>query len=73
MQRHQRITERREKLRQLEKHHIIPISKGGRDVEDNIAYVRKIDHRLYHVLFGNRTPEEIVLYLNSYFWRPKDI
>ena len=54
----------------LEQHHIIPRSKHGKDTDGNIAYVGRIDHRLYHTLFGNRTPEEIILYLNSYFWKP---
>ena len=68
MNRHKR---RAEHLRALEKHHIIPTSKGGKDVEDNIAYIRRIDHRLYHALFYNRTPEEIILYLQNYFWSPR--
>lgn len=71
MRQQRRVRERRERLRQLEKHHIIPLTKGGIDVPENVAYVRRIDHRLYHYLFSNRTPEEIIMYLNSYFWQPR--
>jgi hypothetical protein len=52
------------------KHHIIPRSRGGRLV-DNIAYVSRDEHRAYHTLFGNRTPEECLVYLNERFWNNK--
>jgi len=30
-------------------------------------------HQVYHKLFGNKTPKEIMNYLNSYFWKDKYI
>ena len=35
---------------------------------DNITIVDIRKHEAYHELFGLRTPEEVVEYLNSYFW-----
>jgi hypothetical protein len=52
------------------RHHIIPRSRGGRD-GDNIAYVSERDHRFYHALFENKTPREIIRYLNQEFWNGK--
>ena len=53
--------------RKLTKHHIIPTSKGGEN-KDNIAMVKQGLHRKYHDLFSNRTPEEILEFLENYFW-----
>ena len=55
----------------LTKHHIIPRSRSGPDVKDNIAYVPRRAHEQYHTLFSNRTPEEIVRYLSEDFWANK--
>lgn len=49
-------------------HHIIPRSKGGSDEKSNLANVGHKQHDLYHQLFENKTPEEILEYLVSYFW-----
>jgi hypothetical protein len=51
----------------LTRHHIIPTSRGGGSL-DNICYVPRIQHKEYHNLFGNRTPEEIIDYLLTDFW-----
>jgi hypothetical protein len=50
------------------RHHIIPKSRGGRD-RDNIVMIDGRQHEKYHALFMNRTPAEIIGYLNQYFWR----
>lgn len=49
-------------------HHIIPRSKGGSDDQINLAEISQRKHALYHQLFENRTPEEIIKYLVEYFW-----
>lgn len=36
--------------------------------QDNITIVDIRKHEAYHELFGLRTPEEVIEYLNSYFW-----
>jgi 5-methylcytosine-specific restriction endonuclease McrA len=51
------------------KHHIIPKSRGGDSHLENLAIVSVKQHQAYHTLFDNRTPEEIVEYLNKTFWR----
>lgn len=52
----------------LTRHHIIPRSRGGRNLESNLAYIPEREHRFYHALFENRTPEEIGSYLQKVFW-----
>jgi len=52
-------------------HHIIPKSRGGNSGERNIAKVNGKLHQNYHTLFENRTPEEIIDFLNDYFWSGK--
>lgn len=52
----------------ITKHHIIPRSRGGKNLESNICYVPSREHNLYHQLFENKTPIEITDYLNKSFW-----
>lgn len=44
------------------RHHKIPRSRGGGN-GDNVILVPEKQHRAYHKLFGNRTPEEIIDYI----------
>lgn len=48
-------------------HHIIPKSRGGGGLE-NIAGLTLKDHRLYHSMFSNLTPPEIIKYLVNHYW-----
>ena len=50
------------------KHHIIPRSRYGGNEDYNICMVEERKHRLYHELFSNLTPAEIVEYLIKEFW-----
>ena len=52
----------------LDKHHIIPSSRGGTSKLENITMVRIIDHQKYHTLFENQTPDEIVETLVNKYW-----
>lgn len=63
--------EKREEKKKDKKsrHHIIPSSRGGTDKDKNISVINNQEHRDYHTLFGNMTPEEITEYLVKYFWR----
>ena len=54
--------------RKQTRHHILPRSKGGTNDPSNIAMVKQGLHRKYHELFNNRTPEEILEFLENYFW-----
>jgi hypothetical protein len=49
------------------KHHVLPRSRGG-GYKDNIVIIPRVDHDAYHKLFGNMTPEEIILYLIKKYW-----
>jgi hypothetical protein len=53
-------------------HHVVPRSKRGKTLPDNLATIEKGKHLLYHELFENRTPVEILEYLVNYFWRSQD-
>ncbi len=52
---------------QLTKHHIIPRSRKYIGIT-GVCKVERFLHELYHHLFGNMTPEEILEYLNKTFW-----
>jgi hypothetical protein len=56
------------KYKHHSRHHIIPKSRGGDNGLENIAIVNSKEHQLYHHLFSNRKPEEIVNYLVNEFW-----
>jgi 5-methylcytosine-specific restriction endonuclease McrA len=48
------------KYKHHSRHHIIPKSRGGNSSLENIAIVNSKKHQLYHNLFSNRRPEEII-------------
>ena len=50
------------------RHHIIPRSRGGNSSHENLAVVNSVAHNKYHILFGNKTPDEIIRNLVDYFW-----
>ena len=54
--------------KKLTRHHICPRSRGGSNSSYNIAKVPEREHDLYHRLFENKTPDEIMEYLNKTFW-----
>ena len=57
--------------RKQDNHHIIPLSrlsKGGRKRKDNTIRVDKHRHVIYHELFSNLLPGEIIEQLNSEFF-----
>jgi len=49
-------------------HHIIPRSRTKHLKHNKVKINRKL-HEYYHSLFENRLPEEIVEFLNAYFWK----
>jgi hypothetical protein len=63
-----RIPEKRNREVKMEKHHILPASVGGSSKPKNIAFIVQKYHRLYHQLFGNLTPDEIIIILVETFW-----
>lgn len=68
---------RKEKIKLLKeagknRHHIIPSSRGGGNNQNNIIYIDVIKHDIYHQLFRNKTPDEIINYLIDYFWNGQE-
>lgn len=59
---------KRKNQNKLTNHHITPRSRGGNSMPSNIAKVREREHRLYHALFENKTPVEVLDYLTDHFW-----
>lgn len=51
--------------RQFTKHHIIPLSRGGKRNKTNILLKTTSEHAAYHTLFSNLTPKEIIAKLTS--------
>ena len=47
----------------LSRHHLIPVSKKGRHLKNNIILVNTKKHQAYHTLFQNALPEEAVMIL----------
>jgi len=58
---------------QITKHHIIPKSRVKGKGILGICKVERMLHELYHYLFGNMTPDEIVVWLNKTFWNSEYI
>lgn len=54
-----------------DKHHRKPRSIGGKNTDENISLVNKIQHRSWHNLFKNKTPQEIARLINT-FWLDPD-
>jgi len=50
-------------LKRLERHHVIPVSRGGQLVGSNVIYVQRRYHRSWHHLFSNLTPAEAILHI----------
>lgn len=49
----------------LNKHHLVPSSRGGTNKPDNIKTVNKITHVYWHKLFLNWRPDEIIKMLEN--------
>ena len=53
----------------LSRHHVIPRSRGGSGLENNITGLKLQDHQDYHNLFSNQIPTEIVETLVNKYWK----
>lgn len=52
---------------QMTRHHIYPTSRKKIGIV-SVCRVERLQHELYHHLFGNMNPEEILEHLNKTFW-----
>lgn len=48
------------KLGVLTKHHLQPRSRGGQTIMSNLFRLDSYRHLAYHLLFGNKTLEEVI-------------
>lgn len=46
-------------------HHRKPRSKGGTDHPSNISHVKRKFHEAYHLLFADKSPEEVAKMLTD--------
>lgn len=69
------IKKRRKKKRHQNIHHIFPTSRVPelKNVKWNKVFVDAKMHNIYHQLFENRTPREIVQFLNENFWKGQEV
>jgi hypothetical protein len=58
-----RRARRRQRPVFMNRHHIIPSSRHGSNAPSNIVWLKKRIHDLYHFIFRNRIPEEVVQYV----------
>ena len=59
---------RKTKVIKLNKHHILPSSRGGTNALENLALIQEEKHQAYHYLFENKTPDEIINDLVRNYW-----
>jgi len=59
---------KKKRKRVIDQHHIVPRSRGGKLNKINVAETDKEKHALYHRIFFNMTPDEIIIYLTKEFW-----
>lgn len=67
--------------RKMTKHHVIPRSRDGKELESNVVKIPDRYHVAWHIFFGNLTPKEAILFIKKLFlnrkddnrkWKPKD-
>ena len=56
---------------EINDHHIVPSSRGGRNEQSNIKRTPAKYHVYYHALFANLTPAEIYDYLSDVWFNPR--
>lgn len=52
-----------ERRKHQNKHHLRPRSRGGQAIESNLLWIDIERHRAWHVLWGNRTLDEVIALL----------
>jgi hypothetical protein len=55
-------------MAKTDRHHVIPRSLTNDNTEKNIVVVNKRKHAIYHQLFCNLHPTDIVVHLVEYWW-----
>ncbi len=55
-----------DKRRSMNRHHLKPKARGGKDKEHNLAVIHIERHCYWHKVFGNKTLEEVIELLQRY-------
>lgn len=58
-------------MRHSSRHHRKPRSLGGLTTKENISFVEETEHRAFHTLFKNWTPQKIAKKLNEKWLDPE--
>ncbi len=53
--------------RKMTRHHVIPRSRGGGELEENIKRMPDRYHTAWHIFFGNLTPKEAIVFVKRIF------
>jgi hypothetical protein len=61
----------RDELNQITRHHRKPKSKGGGNHSENISRIKMKHHIAWHVLVGDKDPEEIAELINEFYLDPE--
>lgn len=56
------------RLKYASRHHVEPSSRGGSNALENIAVIDGRKHQIYHDLFENMMPDEIIEHLVTNYW-----
>ena len=51
------------------RHHLVPRSQGGKTTPANLLEIPEKVHQSWHHLFGNMTPEQVIVYVATH-WVP---
>ena len=49
--------------RKTNRHHLVPKSRGGKNEKRNLLTIDIKRHRAWHILWGNRTLDEVIALL----------
>jgi hypothetical protein len=55
---------------QVSSHHRRPRSRGGDESHKNISIVKDSQHNAWHLLFENKTPQQIADFINAVWLDP---
>ena len=47
----------------ITRHHILPVSRQGKTIRSNILRLKAYKHRVWHLVFKNKTLEEVIMLL----------
>ena len=67
--------------KEMTKHHVVPRSRGGGELDKNIIRIPDRYHSAWHVFFGNLTLRESIIFIRKIFgakrengkWKSRDL